>query len=162
MKILGIDPGSALCGWAVVEDDPGRQGRLVASGCIKTRQGESTAKRLQKLHDELEEVIKKYNPHEAAVEELFFVQNIKTGIVVGQARGVILLLLGQADLPVYEYKPTVIKQALSGYGRAGKKQVQDMVKLMLKLDKPISQDDEADAVAVAICHSQHRNIASLQ
>ncbi len=154
-KIIGIDPGSALCGWAVIESEPGRQGRLIASGCIKTSPKETTAKRLEKLFDELTDIIKEHRPHEAAVEELFFVQNVKTGIVVGQARGAILLALAQADVPIFEYKPTVIKQALTSYGRAEKKQVQSMVKLMLKLDHEIKQDDEADAIAVALCHGQH-------
>lgn len=160
-RIIGIDPGSALCGWAVIEAEPGRQGKLVASGCIKTSPKDTTAKRLELLYNELQIVIKKYHPHEGAVEELFFVQNIKTGIVVGQARGAILLALSKAGLPIFEYKPTVVKMALTGYGRAEKKQVQSMVKCILRLEEAIVQDDTADAVAIALCHAQSRTNLNL-
>jgi len=159
-RILGIDPGSAICGWAVIESERGEDSHLIASGCIKTHKKDSTAKRLQILHDELSSVIKKYHPAEAAVEQLFFVQNVKTGIAVGQARGVVLLALSQADIKIFEYEPTQVKLALVGYGRADKRQVQSMVKLILKLDKVITQDDEADAVAIAICHINHANHAN--
>ncbi len=155
MKIIGIDPGSALCGWAIVESD-GHDQKLVESGCVKTHNHDTTAKRLQILHDTISSIIKKHGPQEAAVEELFFVKNIKTGIAVGQARGAILLALSQNDVEISEYKPTVIKQALTGYGHADKKQVQDMVKCILKLKNVIAQDDENDAVAVALCHAQCR------
>ncbi|HLB32250.1 MAG TPA: crossover junction endodeoxyribonuclease RuvC [Patescibacteria group bacterium] len=158
MRILGIDPGSAICGWGVIEKDPKtNRVKLVDCGCIKTHASSSTAERLKLVYDGIAQVIKKYKPSEVAVEELFFVQNVKTGIVVGQARGVLLLTAALAGKPVFEYKPTQIKLALVGYGRADKKQVQNMVKLVLKLDKPISQDDTADALAVAVCHLQSRN-----
>ncbi len=158
MKILGIDPGSAICGWGVVEKNPRtNQLKLVECGCIRTTNRHSTAERLKVVYDGIQEVINRYKPDEVAVEELFFVQNVKTGIVVGQARGVLLLTAALAGKPVFEYKPTQIKMALVGYGRADKKQVQNMVKLVLKMDKPIAQDDTADAVAVAICHIQHSN-----
>lgn len=135
--------------------------KLVDCGCVKTHASSSTAERLKSVYDGIAEVIKKYKPDEVAVEELFFVQNVKTGIVVGQARGVLLLTAALAGKPVFEYKPTQIKMALVGYGRADKKQVQNMVKLVLKLKEPIKQDDTADAVAVAICHINHSNQRSL-
>jgi len=161
MKILGIDPGSAICGWGVVEKDGAGKLRLVDCGCVRTGSHKTTAERLELVYDGIITVIEKYRPDEVAVEELFFVQNIKTGIVVGQARGVLLLAAAKAKKPVFEYKPTQIKMALVGYGRAEKKQVQDMVKLILKLDKPINQDDTADAVAVALCHSNHTNFTRI-
>lgn len=158
MTILGIDPGSAICGWGVVEKNPKtNQLKLVDCGCVKTHKSSSTAERLQSVYLGIQEVINTYQPDEVAVEELFFVQNVKTGIVVGQARGVLMLAAALAGKPVFEYKPTQVKLALVGYGRADKKQVQNMVKLVLKLEKPIAQDDTADAVAVAICHLQHSN-----
>jgi len=155
-KVLGIDPGSAICGWGVVESLSPQKSRLVECDCIRTRASMSTAERLRSLHLDLQAVIAKYQPDEVAVEELFFVQNVKTGIVVGQARGVILLAAAEAGLPIFEYKPNTIKLALTGYGHADKKQVQDMVKLILKLPNYIKQDDTADAVAVALTHIQSR------
>jgi|GEM_PF-12875 len=153
-RILGIDPGSALCGWAVIETD-GHDQKLVESGCVKTTSRDTTAERLKIIHNELSAIINKHQPTEGAVEELFFVKNIKTGIAVGQARGVILLTLAQSDIVITEYKPTTIKQALTGYGHASKQQVQQMVKCTLKAGEIIAQDDENDAVAVALCHCQH-------
>lgn len=169
MKILGIDPGSALCGWAIIEADNNNQ-KLVESGCIKTPStlplikgekmgvGDVTARRLKIIHDELSTIIKKHKPAEAAVEELFFVKNIKTGIAVGQARGVILLTLAINGIKIAEYKPTQIKMALTGYGHADKKQIMSMVRCVLGRGVTINQDDEADAVAVAICHINHANM----
>ena len=153
MRIIGIDPGSALCGWAIVEKRNNGDCHLVASGCIKTKAGTAVAKRLQILFKELTAIIKKYQPQEAAVEELFFVQNIKTGIAVGQARGVVLLALEQAKIAITEYKPTQIKISITGYGHADKKQMQSMVKNILGARSFIRQDDEADAVAIALCHA---------
>ena len=153
MRIIGIDPGSALCGWAVVEKKNNGDYCLVDSGCIKTKTGSPTSKRLQTLFEELTVIIKKYQPAEAAVEELFFVQNVKTGIVVGQARGVVLLALEQANIAITEYKPTQIKISITGYGHADKKQMQSMVKSILGAHSFIKQDDEADAVAIALCHA---------
>ena len=159
-RILGIDPGSARCGWAVVESDSNNQ-KLIASGCVKTHIRDSAAQRLCVLHDKLTAIVKKYKPKEAAVEELFFVQNVKTGIVVGQARGVVLLTLAQADIEIFEYKPNQVKLALTGFGHADKKQVQSMVKLILRMDKAIVQDDTADAIAIALCHQQSSPILNL-
>ena len=157
-RVLGIDPGSAICGWAVVESVNRQKFTLVDCDCIRTRPSMSTAERLYSLYLDLKAVIAKYRPQEMAVEELFFVQNVKTGIVVGQARGVILLSAAEAGLPVFEYKPNTIKLALTGYGHADKKQVQDMVKHILKLPGYIKQDDTADAVAVALTHIQSRQL----
>lgn len=159
-RILGIDPGSALCGWAVVEADNNNQ-KLIASGCIKTTSRDTTAERLKIISDELSAIIKKHKPAEAAVEELFFVKNIKTGIAVGQARGVVLLTLAQNNIKIAEYKPTQIKMALTGYGHADKKQIMSMIRCMLGQGVTIKQDDEADAVAVAICHINHANYSNI-
>ncbi|MCL5093596.1 MAG: crossover junction endodeoxyribonuclease RuvC [Patescibacteria group bacterium] len=161
MKILGIDPGTATTGYGIIEQK-GNTLSLISFGCIKTNPKDHLAKRLEIIALELQKIIKKFKPDEAAVEELFFAANVKTAIAVGHARGVILLALAKENLKVNEYTPLEVKQALVGYGRAEKRQVQAMVKYILKLEKPINQDDTADALAVAICHASSRKIKSLE
>lgn len=149
MKIIGIDPGTAIIGYGVI--DSGRKLELIDYGCIKTSADLSTADRLVILNKELEKLLKKYKPDAAAVEDIFFFKNLKTAIKVSQARGVILLTIAHLKIPVYEFTPLQIKQAVACYGRAEKVQVQRMVKTLLNLKDIPKPDDAADALAVAIC-----------
>lgn len=151
MLILGIDPGLATMGYALVEKQ-GNKFSVYDYGTIRTPASMENAKRLDKIYRELTEIIKEYTPQHMAVEELFFNKNVKTAIKVGQARGVILLAGTQSGLEVGEYTPLQVKQAVVGYGRARKHQVQQMVKSLLNLDELPKPDDAADALAVSICH----------
>lgn len=151
MIILGIDPGVAMVGYSIVECK-GHNVRAIDYGCITTKAGELFPDRIKHIYDRLLEIIDEYQPDELAIEELFFNKNVKTAIMVGQARGVEILAAVNRGLDVYEYTPLQIKQAVVGYGRADKKQVQEMVKLLLNLEVIPKPDDAADALAVAICH----------
>lgn len=150
MKILGIDPGTALIGVGLVEYK-NKKVSLCAYGCLKTKKHESAAERLADLFSRLSEVIKKYQPDLIAVEEIFFFKNSKTAVEVSQARGVILLAAAKQKIKICEYTPLQIKQALTGYGRAEKRQIQQMVKNVLALKEIPKPDDAADALATAIC-----------
>ena len=151
MLVLGIDPGTAITGYGLVrEDEAGLT--LVDYGVITTAAGQPLAQRLQLIYRRLAEVVREHQPQQAAVEELFFSRNARTALSVGHARGVTLLALADAGLAIHEYKPLEIKQAITGYGGAGKQQVQEMVRLLLNLDHVPQPDDAADAVAVAVCH----------
>jgi crossover junction endodeoxyribonuclease RuvC len=152
MIILGVDPGTASCGFGVIEKQKSAS-RYVTCGCIRTSARLSDEKRLEIIFSELEKIFKKYRPEQVAVEKLYFGDNAKTAMVVGQARGVVLLAAAQAKLPVFGYTPLQVKIAITGYGRAGKPQMQCMVKTLLNLDKIPKPDDAADALAVAICHA---------
>ena len=160
MLVLGIDPGLAITGYSLVRERAGDLS-LLTCGAMTTGAHLSTAKRLEQLHAELKELLARYNPQEAAVERLFFSANAKTALLVGQACGVVLLTLAMADVPVYEYTPLQIKQAVTGYGRASKTQMQQMVKMLLGLEDIPQPDDAADAVAVAICHLHSMQMASM-
>ena len=151
MLVLGVDPGLAITGYSLVQEEAGDLA-LVTYGAITTRARLNISERLQILHAELKELIGRYAPDTAAVEELFFGANMKTAMLVGEARGVVLLTLAMADVPVCEYTPLQIKQAITGYGRATKTQMQRMVRMLLDLDDIPQPDDAADAVAIAICH----------
>lgn len=151
MRILGIDPGYAIMGWAVL-DMEGNHFKAVDYGSITTDAGVPMPERLEHLYAQLSSIIEEYRPQEAAIEELYFNNNAKTVIQVGQARGVAVLACVQGGLSISEYTPLQIKQALVGYGRADKKQVQAMVKTILNLKEVPKPDDTADAVAAAICH----------
>ena len=153
MIILGIDPGFAIVGWGVIESVRG-QTRPIAYGAITTPAHTNIEERLLMIERDLEAIIKKYNPDEMAIEELFFNTNITTGIAVAEARGVILCAAHRLGVKISEYTPLQVKQAVVGYGKAEKKQVISMVTSILKLPKPPKPDDAADAVAIAICHSQ--------
>ncbi len=155
MRIIGIDPGTGILGFGVIQVDKG-QARLVDGGVIRTPVKEDDAVRLQTIFDELTDVIKETKPTEMSVEKLFFAQNVTTAMTVAQARGVVLLCGRQAGLNIYEYTPLQIKQALTGYGRAEKKQVQEMVRVILQLKEIPKPDDCADALAAAITHSMTR------
>ncbi len=155
MRIIGIDPGYAIMGWGIL-DLKGNKFSVVDYGSITTDTGVDAAKRLQHIYAELGAIIAKYEPEEAAIEELFFNNNAKTVILVGEARGIAVLACANAGLEISEYTPLQIKQALVGYGRADKKQVQAMVKAILNLKEVPRPDDTADAVAAAICHGHSR------
>jgi crossover junction endodeoxyribonuclease RuvC len=151
LRILGIDPGLATIGYALVDKETNHFD-VLEYGVIKTSADKSDVERLEIIHRNIEALIEEFQPEEMAVEELFFNKNVKTAIVVGQARGVILLAGSQAGLKVAEYTPLQIKQAVVGYGRADKKQVQQMVKSLLNLSEIPRPDDAADALAISICH----------
>ncbi len=151
-RIIGIDPGTGILGFGVIEYD-GTNCQLVDGGVIKTPSEEDDVVRLQTIFEELQDIIAQTKPTEMAVEKLFFAQNITTAMTVSQARGVAMLSGQQAGLKVSEYTPLQIKQALTGYGRADKKQMQEMVRVVLKLKSVPKPDDCADALATAITHA---------
>jgi len=154
MRILGIDPGTGILGFGVIEVNKGNT-RLIEAGVIRTPVKEADAVRLQTIFEELTDIIIQSKPTVMAVEKLFFAQNITTAMSVSQARGVILLCGQQAGLDLFEYTPLQIKQALTGYGRADKKQIQEMVRVLLGLKESPKPDDAADALACAITHSMN-------
>lgn len=160
MRVLGIDPGTATTGYAVVEENEGRL-QLVTLGVITTPSKTPLPSRLQQIYSDLSGIIETYSPDASAVEELFFSRNARTAMSVGHARGVTLLALVEADLPIAEYTPMQIKQAVTGYGNAGKHQVQEMVRMLLNLPEAPSPDDAADAAAVAICYLHRAKLDSL-
>ncbi|NVJ91530.1 MAG: crossover junction endodeoxyribonuclease RuvC [Methylocystaceae bacterium] len=155
MRLLGLDPGLRITGWGIIDIDGNRMTH-VGDGCVKTDAKLSLAERLVQLHEGIEMVIKRFGPVEAAVEETFVNKNPTSTLKLGQARGVVMLTPAQAGLPVFEYTPNQVKKTVVGTGHAAKEQVQMMVKTLLPMAK-IEIADAADALAVAICHAQHRN-----
>jgi crossover junction endodeoxyribonuclease RuvC len=153
--VLGIDPGIADTGYGFVQVN-GSSLKCLAYGSIKTKADDELSVRLLVLYQELLKLIKKYKPQEAAVEQLFFNKNVRTALIVGQARGVALLALSKSGLVIRDFTPGQVKQAVAAYGQASKKQVQKMVKLILALKELPTPDDAADALAVAICGANHR------
>lgn len=154
MRILGIDPGIAIVGWGVIDyGGVGTKPHTVDYGAITTPANMPTEDRLLEIYRELSTIIKTYHPDEAAIEELFFNTNQKTGIIVAEARGVLVLACRENGVPINEYTPLQIKDAVVGYGRADKHQIIQMVTLFLNLKEPPKPDDTADALAVAICHA---------
>ena len=153
MRILGVDPGVATIGFGLIEADRGSQ-RLLRYGVITTPAGLPLSNRLYQISQDMEELLGAFHPDEAAVEELFFSKNITTGIAVAHGRGVILLELERAGIPVYEYTPMQVKQAVAGYGGAEKRQVMLMTQRLLKMGEIPRPDDAADALAIAICHGR--------
>lgn len=152
MRIIGIDPGTGILGFGIIDVIKGKP-VLVDAGVIRTPVKEDDAVRLHTIYNELTEIIKDTKPDEMAVEKLFFAANVTTAMTVAQARGVVLLTGMQAGLKISEYTPLQIKQALTGYGRAEKKQIQEMVRVILQLKEAPKPDDCADALAAAITHS---------
>ena len=150
--ILGIDPGTATMGWGMIRQE-GPRLRYVQHGAITTPSSWEMPRRLGRLFDGVAELVKGYGPEAVAIEELFFNTNVTTGITVGQARGVAILAAYQAGVPVAEYTPLEVKQAVTSYGRADKRQVQEMVKSLLRLPEIPRPDDAADGLALAICHA---------
>jgi len=159
--ILGIDPGYAIVGFGLVESSGSKQ-RMVACGAINTPAGVRLSARLLQIASDLEELISKFNPDALAIEELFFNNNVTTGIGVAQARGVVLMTAEKMGLPIYEYNPSQVKQAVVGYGKAEKRQVMDMTKRLLGLSAVPKPDDAADAVAIALCHARSATSLLLQ
>ena len=153
MRILGIDPGVAIVGFGVVDSEGGTQ-HMVQYGAINTPAHTPLAARLVQIEQDLMELLQQFKPDEVAIEELFFSKNITTGIAVAHARGVILATVEKAGIPLYEYTPMQVKQAVVGYGLAEKNQVMDMTKRLLKLRSIPKPDDAADALAIAICHAR--------
>ena len=160
MLVLGIDPGTAITGYGLVrEDDEGSV--LVGYGVITTPADQLLPQRLQTIYHGLTAIIAQHQPDQVAVEELFFSRNVRTALSVGQARGVVLLAAAEAGLPLHEYKPLEVKQTVAGYGGADKRQVQEMVRLLLHLEQVPEPDDAADAVAVAVCHIHSARMRAL-
>ena len=153
MIVLGIDPGYALMGWGVVEAEGSRM-KLVNYGCIETKAGVPMQNRLRTLQLGIRDLLNIYKPDDVAFEELFFARNVTTALMVGAARGAAIIAAAEYTNNLYEYTPMQIKQAITGYGKADKKQIQQMVKLLLKLDEIPKPDDAADAIACAITHCQ--------
>jgi crossover junction endodeoxyribonuclease RuvC len=161
MLVIGIDPGTASTGYGLIRQSQNDQLELLDYGLISTAAGQSMPTRLLDLYSALSDVLERYQPDSAAVEQIFFQRNVKTALMVGQARGVALLSLAKMDVTVDEYTPSEIKLAVSGYGNADKIQMQTMVKALLKMDHLPKPDDAADALAVAICHCQSYKIRHL-
>ena len=153
MRILGIDPGYGITGFGLIESDRG-QSRLLQCGAITTPAGTDFSWRLEVIYNDMVQLLQVAKPDVVAIEELFFGQNVTTGIGVAQSRGVILLAIQQAGLKVYSYKPAQVKQALVGYGNATKHQMMDMTKRLLHLKEMPKPDDAADAIAIALCHAR--------
>ena len=156
MKILGIDPGMAIVGYGLIEIKNDNI-NLITSGSIQTDKNNSDSKRLLEIYNDLSTIVDKYSPDCASVEQLFFFKNQKTIIPVAEARGVILTVLEKYNIPIFSYTPMEVKQVLTGYGRADKKEVEQMVRSALEQEKLPKLDDTIDAIAIAICHS--RNIS---
>ena len=160
MRILGIDPGLANTGYGIIDHD-GQRSQFLAAGCIVTAADEAVSQRLRKIHDGLVAVIEEWKPEVACVEDLFFCTNVRTAISVAQGRGVAILATAHASLPVAEYTPLQIKQAVAGYGKATKEQVEKMVRAVLRLEQLPATNHAADALAVALCHAHSHKFQSL-
>ncbi len=153
MKILGIDPGYGITGFGLIEAQRSNYA-LLRYGAITTPAGTDFSARLEMIYEDMRQLLELAKPDAVAIEELFFGQNVTTGIGVAQSRGVILLAIRQAGVPVYAYKPMQVKQSVVGYGNATKHQVQDMTKRILHLERLPKPDDAADAIAIALCHAR--------
>lgn len=156
MRILGIDPGMALVGYGVIDIEDGNL-KLSASGSIRTEKNKTVPERLAEIMSDMKELIKIYSPDAVSIEDLFFFKNQKTIIPVAQSRGVILAVVEESGTPIYEYTPIQVKQVLTGYGRAEKKEVERMVKLALNNEQLPKLDDTIDAIAIAITHARTIN-----
>ena len=159
MKILGVDPGTAIVGWGLIETAGRKIGsqivpKVLACGIISTNSGTPDANRLEIIFDSISDIMKREKPDVAAVEELFFFKNQKTVMTVSQSRGAIILAVKKSQTPLFEFTPLQVKQSITGYGRAEKKQVQEMVKVLLHLKEIPKPDDAADALAIALCCAQ--------
>ena len=156
MRVLGIDPGTAIVGYSIIEFNEGKY-NVLDYGCIYTQKEEDMPLRLEKIYDGLDSLIKLWKPSDMAIEDLFFFKNQKTIVKVGQARGVITLVGQKNGMNIFSYTPLQVKMGIAGYGKAEKKQIQEMVKMILKLDEIPKPDDAADALAIAITHINSRN-----
>lgn len=155
MRVIGIDPGVAITGYGIIEESGGNYFCL-DSGCVRTKKEQDTASRLNQIYSFIFDLVTDFSPQALAVEKLFFSKNVRTAFQVGEARGVIILAAARCNLDLFEYTPLQVKQAVAGYGKAEKMQVQKMVQTLLKLSIIPRVDDEADALAVALCHLQNR------
>ena len=155
MRIIGIDPGMAIVGWAILDIDDNNAPILVSAGSIQTDKKKSDAQRLEEIYNDLNTIIDKYNPDVASIEKLFYFKNQKTIIPVAEARGVILLVLEQRKIKFAEYTPMEIKQTITGFGRASKQEVAQMVKILLEGQEIPKLDDTVDSIAIAICHTRN-------
>lgn len=153
--VLGLDPGTATLGFAVLSEEQGRP-KLLEAGAIRTSPRQDLGARLQAIHRGIAEVVARHTPSELAIEKLFFGRNATSAVAVGQARGVAILAAAERGLPVVEYTPAEIKQSVANYGNARKEQIQEMVRILLGLPTVIQPDDAADAAAIAICHLHAR------
>lgn len=160
MLVLGIDPGIAITGYGIIKQKNSRN-EVLDFGHIKTKANSELPDRLIKIHDELYNLIKKYKPDAVAVEQIFFNKNAKTAFIVGQARGIAVFTAAECGLQVFEYTPLQVKQAVAGYGRASKYQVQQMTTALLGLEETPKPDDAADALAIAICHINNYRMSQL-
>lgn len=158
LLVLGIDPGTAILGWGIVKSEGG-QSVAVAHGVVQTPAGTAAAVRLQRIYEGLTEIIGRWRPNVAAIEQLYFSRNVTTAISVGQARGVAMLAVANYGLDIHEYTPMQVKQAVSGYGRGTKEQIGEMVRLLLGLPAVPQPDDAADALAIALCHLHTQQFA---
>jgi len=158
MRVLGIDCGAAHTGYGLIESD-GRSHRMIDAGCITTSPKNELGDRLLQIARGLREVIDRRQPAAAAVEEVFYAQNVKTALKLSHVRGVVLLAIAEAGIPLGEYSPLEIKTSVVGYGRAEKQQVKLMVHSLLRLEEPIESEDACDALAVAICHATRKAVA---
>ncbi len=151
LRVIGIDPGSFFCGYGVLEIGKDRQVNHISSGVLKASRSDPLQKRLSILYRGIKDIIKAYEPEEAAIEKVFFAKGIKAALSLGHARGVAMLAIAEAELGLFEYSPNEVKKAVVGYGKADKYQVQSMIKAMLSL-RELPSTDSADALAVALCH----------
>lgn len=158
MRILGIDPGTAITGFGVIELENGKY-RVLDYGCIKTEKHLPLQERLMQIGKDLGKLIKLWKPENAAVEELFFAKNVKTALSVAHARGVIIKTFAENKIPLAEYKPNQVKNTICGDGKALKPQIQKMICILLKLTETPKPDDAADALAIALCHAFHQRLA---
>jgi crossover junction endodeoxyribonuclease RuvC len=161
MRIMGVDPGLAITGYGIIQKEAS-DFRPVTYACIRTAAGQDLGERLLFIFQNISAVIAEYSPGELAVEDLFFNTNAKSAFLVGQARGLVLLAAAQAGIPVYTYTPLQVKQGVVGYGRAEKGQVQEMIRIILKLEEKPRPDDAADALAIALCHGHYGRRHHLQ
>lgn len=160
-RVLGIDPGTGICGFGVVQYVTHKQPRMITAGVITTPAHTPLADRLLDIYDSLNQIIDETHPDEVSIEKLYFNQNITTGITVAEARGVCILVARQHNIPIAEYTPLQIKQTLTGYGRAKKKDMQEAVRVYLNMEQIVKPDDAADALAAAITHALMTRIAYL-
>ena len=160
MKILGIDPGLAIIGYSILDISENNV-NLITSGSIQTQKNMSDSYRLYEIFNDLSVIISEYKPDIASVEKLFYFRNQTTIIPVAEARGVVLTVLEKFKIPIYEYTPMEVKQVLTGFGRADKKEVEKMVKITLQCDELPKLDDTIDSIAIAICHTRKHNLVNI-
>lgn len=161
MRVIGIDPGISILGYGIIDYKEDRSFEVVEYGKITTSSDMEIERRLYSIHERLNDLLLRYKPDQAVIEDLFFNKNTKTALTIGCVRGVVLLTFAMHKIRVFQYTPLQVKQSLTGYGRADKKQIQEMVKMLLNLKEVPKPDDVADAVAIALCHLSFTDYQSL-